>query len=637
MRARSTVAVVVIAAALLVFAPAAGAQIAYTPCQPAGFQCGQLAVPLDRTGAVPGTITLSVERAVAASNPTGSAIVALAGGPGQAALPAASEFASILGPGLANRDLVVFDQRGTGASGRLSCPALDQAFSSVAAAAAQCANQLGPARGFYRSSDSVDDIEAIRVASGYQKIVLFGVSYGTKVALDYAAKYPANVEALILDSVVPPEGSDVLNVSTFKAMPRALGELCGNGACKGITSSVGHDLFNLVHKIGRKPLKGTVNTPGGRHLKVTLNQDGLLDILLAGDLNPTLRIELPGAFRSAIKSDTKPLLRLLLRAAGLTGIPSVRLQGTLDETDSTALFAATRCEESAFPWDRAAGPEQRADQAVAAARAHPATDFQPFSYSVALRSEAIPVCVAWPNASPPPAPPAPLPTVPTLILDGGSDLRTPVEDAQSVAARIPGSVLVPVPYVGHSVVTSDFGDCAKNALAAFFAVQAVPQCTTAKPISPPTPVAPTRLSRVPGRSKALKAVNAVGATVRDIRLQFLGDEIAAGRAAPAGSKVAGLRSGRATATSRSYRLRHVEYVPGVLVSGSVPIEGGSSTLTVTGRSGEHGTLTYHPGGLVTGRLNGHKITAHPVTRAASAVSRPMRMQLPRYRRLLQLG
>jgi pimeloyl-ACP methyl ester carboxylesterase len=638
MRARSTLAVLVTAAAIAALAPAAHAAIAYTPCQPAGFQCGQLPVPLDRTGAVPGTLTLSIKRAQASSNPTAGAIFALAGGPGQAALPASTEFASILGPGIANRDLVVFDQRGTGASGRLTCDAFEHDFASVATAAAECANQLGAGRAFYRSSDSVEDIEAIRVESGYAKIVLFGVSYGTKVALDYAAKYPANVEALVLDSVVPPEGSDVLNVSTFKAMPRALGEICANHGCKGITASVGHDLTNLVHRLTRKPLRGTVNTPGGRHLRVSLDEDGMLDILLAGDLNPTLRSELPGAMRSAIKDDRKPLLRLLLRAAGLTGIPSVRLQGSLDEADSTALFAATRCEESAFPWDRAAGAEQRANQALAAARAHPATDFQPFGYKVALRSEAIPVCVAWPNASPAPAPPTPLPVVPTLILDGGSDLRTPLEDAQGVAARIPGgAVFVPVPYTGHSVVTSDFSDCAKSALAAFFAGTPVPQCTNAKPIIPATPIAPTRLSRVPGRTKALKTVAAVNGSVRDIRLQFLGDEIAAGRAAPPGSKVAGLRSGGATATSRSFRLRRVEYVPGVLVSGSVPIEGGTATMSVSGPAAAHGVLTFHPGGLVTGRLDGHKISVHPAARAAQAVARPLPLKLPRYRRVLQLG
>jgi pimeloyl-ACP methyl ester carboxylesterase len=637
MRARSTLAALAAAVTVLAVAPSAHAAIPYAPCEPTGFQCGQLAVPLDRTGAVPGTVTLNVKRVVASSNPTASAVVALAGGPGQAAIPVATEFASILGPALANRDLLVYDQRGTGSSGRLTCPAFEQDVSSIVAAVAACANQLGPARGFYRTADSVDDIEALRVESGYQKLVLFGVSYGTKVALDYAAKYPANVESLVLDSVVPPEGSDVLNISTFKTMPRALGELCGAGACNGITTSVGHDLFNLVHRVGRKPISGKVNTPGGNSLKVRLDQDGVLDILLAGDLNPTLRSELPGAMRSAIRSDNRPLLRLLLRAKGLTGIPEARKQGALDDSDSVALFAATRCEESAFPWDRAAGAEQRASQALAAARAHPPTDFQPFNYKVALRSESVPVCLAWPDASPPPAPPTPLPAVPTLILSGGFDLRTPREDAAGVAARIPGAQLVAVPFTGHSVVTSDFSDCAKNALAAFFAGQPAAQCPEVKQVIAPSPIAPTRLSRVRGRTTALKTVAAVTATVRDIKLQFVGDEIAAGLATtPSGAKVAGLRSGHATATSGAFRLRRVEFVPGVVVSGSIPQQTGSSTLTVSGPSAPHGKLTMHPDGTITGRLGGRKVSIH-AARAASAVTRPLPVRLPRYRRLLQLG
>jgi len=638
MRARSTVAALAAGLITLAVAPGARAAIPYAPCEPVGFQCGQLAVPLDRTGAVPGTVTLSARRVVASSNPTASAVVALAGGPGQAALPASPEFASILAPAIATRDLLVFDQRGTGSSGRLTCPAFERGILSIATAAQACANQLGPARGFYRTSDSVDDIEALRVESGYQKLVLFGVSYGTKVALDYAAKYPANVEALVLDSVVTPEGSDVLNVSTFKAMPRALGGLCVNGACNGITSNVGHDLFNLVHKTGRKAIRGKVNTPGGRSVKVTLDQDGVLDILLAGDLNPTLRSELPAAMRSAIKDDNRPLLRLLLRAKGLTGIPDARAQGSLDESDSDALFAATRCEESAFPWDRAAGPEQRAAQAVAAARARPITDFQPFNYRVALRSEAIPVCVAWPNASPAPAAPTPLPPVPTLILSGGSDLRTPFEDAASVAARLPGAALVAVPFTGHSVVTSDLSgtDCATNAIASFFAGTPIAQCAAAPQTIPPSRIAPTRLSRVRGRTKELKTVAAASAPVNDVRLQFLGDEIAVGRATPSGAKVAGLRSGHATATSRGFNLRRVEFVPGVTVNGFVPLQPATTTLTISGRSAPHGKLTFHPGGTVTGRLGGRKVSAS-AARAASAVTRPLAVKLPKYRRLLQLG
>ena len=77
--------------------------------------------------------------------------------------------------------------------------------------------------------------------------MLYGVSYGTKVALDYAAKYPANVEALVLDSVVPPEGPTSSNARPSTTMPRALRELCGERRVHAASrTSVGHDLADLV-------------------------------------------------------------------------------------------------------------------------------------------------------------------------------------------------------------------------------------------------------------------------------------------------------------------------------------------------------------------------------------------------------
>jgi pimeloyl-ACP methyl ester carboxylesterase len=614
MRPRPTLAALAAALGSLVLAPSAGAQIAYAPCQPLGFQCGQLPVPIDRTGAVPGTLTLNVKRVVAASNPTATAVVALAGGPGQPALPAVTDFAAILGPALATRDLVVFDQRGTGTSNRLDCAALHDPTASIQDTAKSCAEQLGPIRGLYRTADSVDDIEAIRVESGYQKLVLFGVSYGTKVAEDYAAKYPANVESLVLDSVVPPEGSDVLNVSTFHAMGRALAELCANGACNGITNNPLRDLATLAAKTAKSPLIGPVTTPAGRKLRVRVDARGLYGVLLAGDLNPTLRAELPGAMRSAIKKDVRPLLRLYVRAAGLTGIPGTRLQSALDATDSDALFLATRCEESVFPWDRAADPTTRAAQAVAAAKAHPAGDFFPFDYQVALNSEAIPVCLSWPDASPPPVPPTPLPTVPTLVISGDADLRTPLEDGQVVASRIAGAQILGVPYTGHSVLGSDLSGCAQAAVTAFFAAQPVAPCANVRQIFTPTPVAPTRLSRVPGRTTALKTVAAVAATITDVRRQFLGDAIAAGRSTPVGARVVGLRSGRATAVPGAFSLRDVEYVPGVTVSGRVGRSGVFGTLTVRGPAAPGGRLTFRADGIVTGSLGGRRVR----TRTAGA-------------------
>jgi hypothetical protein len=141
---------------------------------------------------------------------------------------------------------------------------------------------------------------------------------------------------------------------------------------------------------------------------------------------------------------------------------------------------------------------------------------------------------------------------------------------------------------------------------------------------------------VRGRTKALKTVAAVTATVRDVRLQFLGDEIAAGRATPSGAKVAGLRSGHATATGSGYNLRRVEFVPGVTVNGFVPTRPGTATLTVSGRSAPHGKLTFHANGTITGRLAGRKVSTS-IGRAARAVTRPLPVKLPKYRRLLQLG
>src|SRR3954447_2947647 len=240
MRARRLLIPVLSCAALL--APAAAARadtVAFSPCAArAGFECGTLDVPLDRSGAVPGVVSLAITRAVASSNPQHKALLTLAGGPGQAAVPLAEDFAATMGAGLSDRDLLVFDQRGTGASGPLQCTALLPGHSSgsVATDGQRCAAQLGPARGLYTTSQSVDDIEAIRQASGYDKLMIYGVSYGTKVASEYAARYPAHVEGLILDSVVRPDGPDPFHRSTFAATRRVLDELCSNGDCKRITS-----------------------------------------------------------------------------------------------------------------------------------------------------------------------------------------------------------------------------------------------------------------------------------------------------------------------------------------------------------------------------------------------------------------
>ena len=87
---------------LLAVQPAAAASITFTPCpDTTAFSCASLPVPLARTGSVPGSIALSVRRKLAGSQPSRSAVVGLAGGPGQAALPLAEFMAEGDRPGAA--------------------------------------------------------------------------------------------------------------------------------------------------------------------------------------------------------------------------------------------------------------------------------------------------------------------------------------------------------------------------------------------------------------------------------------------------------------------------------------------------------------------------------------------------------
>lgn len=598
-------------------AGSAQAALPWATCAPSGFQCATLPVPLDKSGATAGTVTLSATRAPAGSGAAATtAVVALAGGPGQAALPIAASFKKVLAPLLTGNDLLVYDQRGTGKSNPLNCAALKTTAGTLSSAVSKCAQQIGPSRAFFTTAQSVDDLESLRVAGGYSKLIIYGVSYGTKVALAYAAAHPATTQALILDSVVTPEGPDALRRSSLAAIPRVIGnDLCGSGACSKITPSATADIKTLAKKLSTKDLVGPVLDGRGHKYTARLSDNGLLGILIAGDLDPTLRAELPGSMRAALTGDALPLLRLSARSAGLENAAHFQQAAA----DSDALFFTTVCEENTtIPWTRGATQPQRASEAEAAIKAAPASTFGLFTRSVGLGG--IPsLCLGYPVASAAPAAPGPLPNVPVLIVDGQSDLRTPIEDAANVAARFPNAQLITVPHSGHSVLGSEPGTCAGDAIAAFAAAAPAAAC---KPISnpySPTPRPPASLAKVatvPNLSpKVGRTLNAVGATLNDARRQVIGAALGSGRTPTA---VGGLRHGSVRVLSfTKLTLRSYEYVPGVRVSGTYNLDG-STSVAVTGRAAAVGKLTFTRGGSVSGTLGGRRIKASAARAAAAA-------------------
>jgi pimeloyl-ACP methyl ester carboxylesterase len=576
----------------------AASSLSFIPCANAtAFSCSSLPVPLDRTATVGGTISLSVERKLAGATPSRSAVVALAGGPGQSAIPLAEFIAQAIAPALGSRDLLVFDQRGTGASDPLACPAFEVLSSgSIGQIYEQCASELGPARGGFTSEESVQDIEALRVAGGYEKLVLYGTSYGTKVALEYAERYPQNVEALVLDSVVPSNGWEPLHIASFRAIAGVLGELCEADACAGIAANPVGDLAALAAQIGSRPLSGSVYDGSGRRHASTLDERGLLDVLETGDLNPALRALLPAAVSSALHHDPGPLLRLHLLAEGL--IPSVPIESIAAEPEvDEALYATTICEESPFPWSRTAPAATRLAEALDFLHAQPASDFYPFSAGTAFDDSSIRSCSAWPDASPPPPTPGGLPNVPTLILSGEQDLRTPTSDARSVAAQIPDAQLLLVPFTGHSVLGSDLGDCASLALSAFFDSNPVQPCAPGANPFAPTPLTPTRLAHIrpPSglRGRAGQTLVAALDTLVDLNRQVIAATLQADAELPSGASFGGLRGGYARLTRTSAVLRDFSFVPGVQLTATFPVRNGKLQLAdvrISGAQAADGTI-----------------------------------------------
>ena len=291
---------------------------------------------------------------------------------------------------------------------------------------------------------------------------------------------------------------------------------------------------------------------------------------------------------------------------------------------SPGLYATTTCEDGPLPWDPALAFGSRWQVAFSQALAIPDTTFSPFDRALGRANDTLRLCAPWPASGPLPAPdPRPLPDVPTLILGGAADLRTPSENDRALAARLPHASVVVVPSVGHSVLDSDLSGCADEATRAFFSGGPVPttcsrlsrfiQSFLADALFPPTPVPPRSLAglatprRLPGHPG--RTVRAAELTFFDALVALLGTTFQDEKRV---DRIGGLRSGRMVVRSRPkmrLRLDRYSYVPGVWVSGRL----GDLTrprlhLRVGGRLAARGRLTFElKGDLITGRLGGRRV------------------------------
>lgn len=188
-------------------------------------KCGYLTVPEDRDDSESGTIQLAVAVfAARGAAPAPDPVIYLDGGPGGRTLELITEsFDTLIDPYLDERDFIVFDQRGVGFSKpNMRCPEIqelgryglqegyteDEYVQAVAAAVDSCRIRLrdeGTPSGLANSAESAADLEDLRLALGHEEWNLYGISYGTRLALTAIREYPDGIRSAVLDSVYPPE------------------------------------------------------------------------------------------------------------------------------------------------------------------------------------------------------------------------------------------------------------------------------------------------------------------------------------------------------------------------------------------------------------------------------------------------
>jgi len=205
----------------------------------------------------------------------------LAGGPGQGGTGLAGLARGALSPVRETRDIVLVDQRGTGGSAPQLCrsdaagnPAV--AFGHLFAPGhfRRCREELAPQADLarYTTDDAVADLDEVREHLGYRRAILWGGSYGTRLAQAYARRHPERVLAMVLDGVVP---LDFRAPATYartlqQSVDRLLRECRERAGCRDSFPALDADFDSVVARLGRQPMPARVRPDSGPPVAVTL-------------------------------------------------------------------------------------------------------------------------------------------------------------------------------------------------------------------------------------------------------------------------------------------------------------------------------------------------------------------------------
>ena len=475
------------------FAQAVSAAVAETAAQPAGpayradaavhFEqtdcwgtlgsrsptyCGWFTVPADWDSLGEGTVTLPVVvYRPRIAEPGLAPVIYLAGGPGYPALgPGGGDVAAWrraadrLFPG---RKLIIFDQRGSGfGTPQLDCPEGNdpqiwwglstdpQRFEGIRqrlwSAYTMCRDRLlaeGIDLSAFNSRQSAADVEALRRVLGHDRVVVFGISYGTRLALTVMRHYPDRVAAAVLDSVLPPQSvMPHLDGEGFRAVLERLFAACAAHLdCAAAYPDLRGDLRRLLTRLAKTPAIVEVdNLKSFKPLYARVDQHLFLTILRREMQHTASLSRLPGLIAGMAKGED---WRLKPHAENV-------IYGSFPRDYDMGMHLSVVCHDEG---ERRSGEVTGKQSSLS-------------GYIAWVRS--LDLCSIWLSGQVHPSEVEPVASaVPTLLLAGALDASTTVELAETAAETLAVSHLFVFPATAHGQLGSS--DCAREVVRAFLA------------------------------------------------------------------------------------------------------------------------------------------------------------------------
>jgi pimeloyl-ACP methyl ester carboxylesterase len=420
--------------------------------------CGSLKRPLDPTGQVKGSINVGFEyypRFDQASPALGT-LLPQEGGPGFSSTGTRDAYLNIYGSLRERRDVLIVDKRGTGKSGAVDCPELQNSDGVDPAALKACAQQLGPKASLYGTHLAVDDIVAVMDALAIDDVDYYGDSYGTFVGQVFAAWHPRRLRSIILDSAYPARPPDPWFPTDWITARAGLDLVCERSPpCRALHGKSTARIEKLLKELRQHSISGTAPDADGEPLDVTLDVSMLFLLMTNLGASPTTYRDLDAAARAWFDDqDSLPLLRL---------VAEYNTPFVYDPVDfSFGQYQAVICAEYPIFYDLNDSPAKRRRdyaRAIEDARQNRPDLFAPFTLDEALAAHAdltpLDTCLDWPKplAGYPQGDPLPVhpnfPNVPTLVLSGDLDSVTSPEDATQAAAQFPNVTHLFIPNLTH--------------------------------------------------------------------------------------------------------------------------------------------------------------------------------------------